>query len=182
MKIKYLFWIVLFFSCKNANLLSHKKKQEKCMSKFHATLENRGALLLEAKEGTFNFDHEKVNAPEDWRNKKWNFEYGEVYALEAIDAKYFDYAQSLLNMENEIKNCQCAITTEDFKKHFKEPTQIGKDRDSIIYFYMMNNKRYPECYKEDALKGHEYSFCRLFAVKFDLEGTFKKVSIGTFGP
>jgi hypothetical protein len=172
---------MLFFSCNASKLTSENKIQEKSKLKIQAMLEKGAALLHETEGGTFSFDHQKVSAPENWSTKKWNFEYGETFALSVIEAKYFDYAQSLLDLENEIENATCTITVEDFNNHFKTPTKIA-ETDDIIYFFYMNSKKYPECYRENVLfKSERYSNCTVFSVHFDLNGKFKRISTGNFG-
>lgn len=180
MKIKYLFWIVLLLSCSTSMQVGERTTQKKCKSKIHAVLESRASLLLETKGGTFTLDHDKITAPEDWRTKKWNFIYGEVFAFEAIDAKYFDYAQSLLDIEGEIKDSECLITVEDFNSYFKRPTKIVRQIDEIIYYYMMNSNIYPECYRENVMENERYENCRFFMVIFDLEEKFKSINTVLF--
>ncbi len=187
MKVNQLYNVVMFFvislmlnSCNVLKPASESTAQERCKSDIHKVLESRAALLLDAEGGTYSLDYEKIASPEDWRTKKWTFELDELFALEEIDAKYFEYRQSLLDIKDMINNAQCVITMEDFKGHFRKPTQTRRSKKSIHYYYRMNSKNYPSCYSVSSMESDKYQYCRMFVVTFDFDEKFKEISTLTF--
>ena len=171
---------MLFTSCGAQKFASEKGLEKNCESKFHKVLNRKAYLLIENKGGVYTFDHEKVNPPKNWNNKKWDFGLGKIGVLEITGSKYLEFMQSLLDMENEIKNSLCTITDKDFETHFKKPTSTVVKDEEIIFFYMFNNKSYPDCYRENAPEQEQYFNCRMFGVSFDLNGNLKKIHPMTF--
>ena len=136
-------------------------------------------------DNTYNFRHDKIVLPDNYKNKTWTNEIGESWRGDKIDTisiKHLIFEQMLISLMNDTNN---VITYNQVINYFGKPSNSNLLSDSNKYkdlVYLFNTLNNPNCACRTKKNHPLWSNCRVIEFEFDGNGVLENINTLLFGP
>ena len=136
-------------------------------------------------DNTYNFRHERIKLPDDYKTLTWTNEIGESWMGDKIDTisiKHLIFEQMLISLINDRTN---KITYNQVINYFGKPSNSNLLSDSKKYKnlgYYFNTINNPNCACRTKKNHVLWSNCRVIEFEFDRNGVLENINTLLFGP